>query len=77
MQTPSPELSIETLASDLKTLEKNLAKNNAHLLKALKIGIKLLDSEAEVKSEDLKTALQQIADSICTKPPGCDPEPTA
>ncbi len=76
MQTPLPELTLETLASDHKKLEEQLAKNNAKLRKAVKIGIRMLNKEAEVSSEDLKDALQAVADSICTRPPGCYPEPT-
>lgn len=74
MQTSSPDPTLETLAKDFKDLEHQLAKNNAKLLKAVRIGIKLLETGAEVRSEDLKGALQEIADSICTRPPGCYPE---
>ena len=76
MQTPTPELSLKTLADDYKALKKQLAKNNAMLRKAVKIGITMLDGTRGASSEDLKTALQAVADTICTRPPGCYPEPT-
>jgi len=70
MQTKPP--------TDLITLEKNIAKNNAKILKAVNIGIKMLNTGTRGgDSAELKKALEEIADSICTKPPGCDPDPVS
>ncbi|MCP9493272.1 MAG: hypothetical protein MSG64_02330 [Pyrinomonadaceae bacterium MAG19_C2-C3] len=75
MQPPSPALTLETLADKHTKLEMQLAKNNALLRAAVMIGIDRLNNKPEVKGDDLKAALQAIANSICTRPPGCYPEP--